>query len=176
MRSGIYPIVERDEDGWRKSNGRGLALFDIGDRYNPMTAIVRTLAVDKSRGEHNPEWRTGPYAMLEGKEDRPRFLYVNKKLHRAKKARGKFYIDNFLNEGQEFLYLPFIFDSRINHEQIIETVRIEDIEKYDPKKEFRNWEIKLGERERYQNGRSRGLDLENFIRLARQFANLGEGR
>jgi len=172
MKNGIYPIVEREKNGWYRNHGKGLALFDIGDRFNPMTAVVRTLAINKlEEGYRNLRESC---VRLEGSKNRPDILYVNKELYNCKKAREKFYIDSFLDEGQELRYQPFVFDSRKNHEQIIETVPLEYIEQYDPKKQFRNWELKLRQSEWHPNGQTVYLDLKNFTELARKFLDLNE--
>ena len=214
MKNGIYPIVERDEKGFAKNNGKGLALFDVGDRYNPVTAIVKTLAITKpdcgkvlpyldgyllmggSPNRDGKARRLGPYIRLEGNEKRPNILYVNSRLKFNRNLFETFYLEQFLKDDETLILdHPFILDSKKPRERDIETVKIEDLyrfnwtlREYGQNKGFGNWEIadlsphpsvsdinyhpsfsKLS----IQECKKSKSDSERFVELARRFVDSG---
>jgi len=190
MKNGIYPIVERDEKGLTRSNGKCLALFDIGDKYDPVTAAVRTLAVTKidprvsefvtveygggitmQRPNRNYPKRD-LYLRLEGTQERPNFLYVNSKLKRSRNPYETFYLNNFFGKDEELItslgrFFPFEDEKRWSISEYIQPVKFEDIDQHDPNQEFRFWEI---------NPRYSDWLFKNFIELARNFVNNSRGR
>ncbi len=171
MRNGIYPIMERNENGWKENNGNGLAIFEVGDRYNPLTAVVRTLALKS--------WRTGTVIRLEGNDERPKILYVSKNLKHNRNSFEDLYLGTFLKKDQELCKSnPYIFDDGSyfgSPDRIINTIGLEDIEKYDPRKKFRKWEVDRLNKKDSKTHRTN--DWGKFRDLALQFLNLnGKGK